>query len=97
MSAMRADKLLFFLRLTKTRALAQALIEAGHLRIDRERTVQASSAVKPGHTLTIALHNHVRVIRIDRLPVRRGPASEAQACYAELVEPQPIDARAGKL
>ncbi len=88
---MRVDKLLFFLRLTKTRGSAQDLIEAGHVRIDRERVRHTNADVKPGQVLTIALHGTVRIIRVEALPLRRGPAAEAQACYSEIAPPQPID------
>lgn len=94
---MRIDKLLFFLRFTKTRALSQALVEAGHVRIDRERVDCAHARIQSGQVLTIALHGEVRVIRIGQLPIRRGPACEAQACYTELAAPQPIDVRGSKL
>ena len=35
--------------------------------------------------LTFAAHDQVHVIRIEALPLRRGPAPEAQACYQDLV------------
>jgi ribosome-associated heat shock protein Hsp15 len=34
--------------------------------------------------LTFPLHGRVRVIRVQALPERRGPSSEAQSCYADL-------------
>ncbi len=94
---MRIDKFLWFARLTKTRSLAQQAISDGHVRIDRERAANSHRDVKPGQTITLALHNHVRVIRIVALPLRRGPASEAQGCYCDIAAPQVIDARADRL
>ncbi len=88
---MRVDKFLWFARLTKTRGLAQNAIAAGQIRIDRERVGSNHKEVKPGQTVTLALNNRVRVLRIETLPVRRGPAPEAQACYCELAAPQVID------
>lgn len=81
---MRIDKLLWQLRLTKTRGLAQALVGAGHVRRNGARVMRASQDVAEGDTLTIPLPGGVRVIELIALPVRRGPAAEAQACYRTL-------------
>lgn len=81
---MRLDKFLWFVRLTKTRSVAQDLAEARHLRIDGRVIEKAAACVRIGNTLTFPLHDRVRVIRVLALPTRRGPAPEAQACYADL-------------
>ena len=81
---MRIDKLLWQLRLAKTRGLAQALVAAGHVRRNGQRVLRASVDVAEGDTLTIPLPGGVRVIELIALPVRRGPAAEAQACYRTL-------------
>jgi ribosome-associated heat shock protein Hsp15 len=80
----RLDKFLWFARLTKTRALAQALAEDGHLRIDGRVVDRAHTAVRPGNVLSFPLHGRVRVIRIEALADRRGPAAAAGALYADL-------------
>jgi len=84
---MRIDKFLFFVRLVKTRALAQKLIEAGHMRVDGRVIERAHSEVKAGSVLTFPLNGRVRILRVDELPNRRGPAPEAQACYTDLSPP----------
>ena len=94
MTGLRLDKFLWFARLVKSRTLAQGVIDAGHVRIEGERVIDRSRTVKPGQTLTLTTHNRFHVIRIDRLPTRRGPAQEAQCCITEIVAPSPIDARA---
>ena len=81
---MRLDRFLFFIRLAKSRTLAQAIIEQGTARIDGRRVEKASEPVKVGNTSALPLHGKVRVIRVVALPARRGPASEARACYQEL-------------
>ena len=43
----------------------------------------------PGDVLTFAKEGYIRVIRIDAIGVRRGPATEAQALYTDLDPPQP--------
>lgn len=89
---MRIDKFLWFVRLTKTRALAAQLAEAGHIRIDGRRIDRAHAIVKPGETVTLMLHERLRIIRIEALPLRRGPAAEARACYQDL----PVDGGAAE-
>jgi len=85
---MRIDKFLWFVRLTKTRALAQEIAELGRMRLDGRVIDQAHARVRPGNVLTFALNDRVRVIRVEALPDRRGPAPEAQACYTDLSLPQ---------
>ena len=46
--------------------------------------VRQDDIVKPGQVLSFPLHDRVRVLRVEALPARRGPASEAQACYTDL-------------
>ena len=88
---MRLDKFLWFVRLTKTRADAQDVAEAGHLRMDGRVIDQAHTHVRIGNILSFPLRGRVRVIRVEALPHRRGPAPEARACYSDL-SPPPVDA-----
>ncbi len=82
---MRIDRFLFFIRLAKSRTLAQAIVEAGHVRIDGRRATRTSD-VKGGSVIALPLHGAVRVIRVLALPIRRGPASEARAAYEEIAD-----------
>ena len=81
---MRIDRFLVFIRLLKSRSLARAVIETGHVRIDGRRVEKSSEEVRVGSILSVPLHDRVRVLRVLSLPARRGPAPEAQACYEEL-------------
>ena len=81
---MRIDRFLFFIRLLKSRTLAQALIETGHVRIDGKRVEKPSGEVRAGSVIALPLHGQVRVLRVVELPSRRGPAAEARACYSEV-------------
>lgn len=83
---MRIDKALWFLRLAKTRAVAQGWVSEGHIRCNGRRIEKPASTVQPGDVLTLPLARRVLVIELLALPVRRGPASEAQACYRVLDE-----------
>ena len=84
---MRLDRFLFFIRLVKSRTLAQALIEAGNVRVDGKRVGKSSEDVRIGSVIALPLRGQVRVLRVIALPSRRGPASEARLCYEELAEP----------
>ena len=81
---MRLDRYLFFIRLVKSRTLAQALIEAGNVRVDGKRVSKASEEVRAGSVIALPLHGKVRVLRIHSLPDRRGPAPEARTHYQEI-------------
>lgn len=82
---MRLDRFLWFARLVKTRDRAQDLACEGRLRIDGRPIDRAHAPVRVGNILTFAQGPRVRVLRIEALPARRGPAPEAQGCYQELV------------
>ena len=81
---MRIDRFLFFIRLVKSRTLAQALVETGHVRIDGRRVEKSSDEVRVGSIVALPLRGRVRVLRVLSLPQRRGPAPEARSCYEEL-------------
>ena len=81
---MRIDRFLFFIRLLKSRTQAQCLIDEGHVRIDGTRVLKHSEEVRVGSVIAFPLHDRVRILRVLELPTRRGPSSEAQACYEEL-------------
>ena len=85
---MRIDRLLWFLRLARARAVAQAMAETGHIRLNGRRVDRAHQKIAPGDVLVIPLPRGVRVIEVLALPERRGPAPEAQACYRVLDEPR---------
>lgn len=84
---MRIDKLLWFLRFAASRSLAHDWVLDGHIRLNGRRVERASAAIKPGDILTLPLPRRVTVIEILALPARRGPATEAQACYRTLDDP----------
>lgn len=83
---MRLDRYLFFIRLVKSRTLAQSLIEAGHVRMDGKRVAKTSEEVRIGSVIALPLHGRVRILRVAALPGRRGPPNEARNCYEELGE-----------
>lgn len=87
---MRVDKLLWYLRLAKTRSVAQAMAEGGHMRLNGRRVDRAHQKIATGDVLTVPIGATVRVVEIMTLPVRRGPAPEAKACY-RVLDGQAVD------
>jgi ribosome-associated heat shock protein Hsp15 len=87
----RIDRFLSFIRLVKSRSLAQKIVDAGHVRIDGKRVERHSEDVRPGSVIALPLRDRVRILRVLALPVRRGPTVEARRCYEELGidEPKP--------
>ncbi|MDX3883812.1 MAG: S4 domain-containing protein [Sphingomonas sp.] len=85
----RIDKFLWFIRLARTRGLAQDIVAAGRMRVTGRIVERAHAAVRVGDVLTFPLHGRVRVIRVEMIPTRRGPAMEARACYTDL-SPAPV-------
>jgi ribosome-associated heat shock protein Hsp15 len=86
---MRLDRYLFFIRLVKSRTLARALIEEGHIRLDSKRVVKPAEEVRVGSIVAMPLHGRVRILRVTALPARRGPAAEARTHYEEIDEERP--------
>ncbi|WNO54273.1 S4 domain-containing protein [Stakelama saccharophila] len=83
-AAMRLDRFLWWARLAPSRKVAQAMAEAGTLRIDGRRIDRAHAAVRRGAIIAFARHGRVRVLRVEALPRRRGPPAEAACLYQDL-------------
>jgi ribosome-associated heat shock protein Hsp15 len=83
----RIDRWLFFARVVKSRTLAAKLVEAGRVRLNREKIDQPSRQVAPGDVLTITLDRTIHVYRILSPGTRRGPAPEARMLYEDLSQP----------
>jgi ribosome-associated heat shock protein Hsp15 len=80
----RLDTFLCFARIVKSRTLARALAEGGHMRLDGRVVDRGHALVRIGSVLAFPLHGQVRILRVEALPVRRGPVAEARACYSDL-------------
>ena len=81
---LRLDKWLWQARFFKSRSLAAAVIEAGHVRVNGTRITRPGRDVSEGDTLTFPQGSRIRVVRILAQGLRRGPAVEAQALYLDL-------------
>ncbi len=80
--AQRLDKWLWHARFYKTRSLATAAIVGGKVHLNAER-VKPAHRVRIGDRLSLSLQGIVAEFEVLGLPLRRGPAAEAQAHYRE--------------
>lgn len=78
----RVDKWLWQVRLFKTRPAAAEAVSGGKVKIDGER-VKAAHEVRIGQLISATLGERAIELQVLSLPTRRGPAAEAQGCYAE--------------
>jgi ribosome-associated heat shock protein Hsp15 len=78
----RLDKWLWAARFYKTRSLAVAAIEAGHVRVAGERAKPARE-IKVGDRICVTREGMRWEVAVLALSLRRGPASEAALLYRE--------------
>jgi ribosome-associated heat shock protein Hsp15 len=78
----RIDKWLWAARFFKTRALAQAAVVAGKVRLHDER-VKPSKDVRVGDELAVRVGEFEWSVTVAGLAERRGPADEARKLYIE--------------
>ena len=88
---LRIDKWLWHARFFKTRSLASKQVGAGHVRLNGQKISKPSQNVSLGDVLTFAQAKQIRVVRVDALGERRGPASEALELYTDLAPPTKDD------
>jgi ribosome-associated heat shock protein Hsp15 len=80
--SLRIDRWLWFTRFYKTRGLASAAVTGGHVRVNGERA-KPGSKIREGDVIELVRGQLPFRLEAGRLPVRRGPASEARLCYVE--------------
>jgi len=85
---LRLDKWLWFARFFKTRSLAAKRVAAGDVRVDGDRVTKRSTMIQVSNVLTFVAGEQTRVIQIDELGKRRGPAPESQVLYTDLSPPE---------
>lgn len=84
----RVDLWLFRARFVKTRAAAARLIAEGGVRLTHagltRRLEKASAEVQAGDALLLVQRGALKAVKIEALPLRRGPPAEARALYSDL-------------
>lgn len=83
----RVDKWLWHARVTKTRTLAQRLVTAGKLRINRVKTDDPAHKLKVGDVLTITLERRILIYEVVDFAERRGPYEQARLLFRDLSAP----------
>lgn len=79
---LRIDRWLFYCRFFKTRSLATAAVSGGHVKLNGERTTPGSR-VKCGDQIDLIRERLPYSLQVSGIPMRRGPAAEAQNFYHE--------------
>lgn len=83
---LRIDKWLWHARFFKTRTLAAKVVSGGHVRVNGSKIAKPSYSISPDDVLTFPQANDVRVVRVQAMGERRGPAPEAQQLYFDMTE-----------
>ena len=79
---LRIDRWLYFCRFFKTRSKATSAVTGGHVRLNGERAAPGVR-VRVGDRIDLVRERLDYSMTVTAIPVRRGPAAEARACYAE--------------
>lgn len=87
---LRIDKWLWQARFFRSRVQAAELVGGGQCRVNGNRIVKPGYGISAGDVLTFVQAGRVRVVRVEALGQRRGPASEALGLYSDLA-PLPED------
>ena len=80
--ALRIDRWLFFCRFFKTRSKATAAVTGGHVKLNGERAAPGVR-VQVGDRVELVRDRLPFALEVTAIPSRRGPATEARACYVE--------------
>ena len=75
---LRIDKWLWYARFFKSRALASKMCQSGKIRVDGAPITKAHFTVRVGQVLTFPQGPNIRIVRVEEMGKRRGPAPEAQ-------------------
>jgi ribosome-associated heat shock protein Hsp15 len=94
--SLRVYKWLWCTRFFKTRSLAQQAVEGGHVQVNGDR-VRSSRLVRAGDRLRIVRERERHDVEVLGIPVRRGPAREAQLYFSETEESAAARAHAREL
>ena len=82
---LRLDKWLWAARFYKTRSLATAAIQGGHVRLNGQ-PIKPAHEIKTGDTLDITIGHTRWTVLVRKLTDARRPASEAQQLYEETAD-----------
>lgn len=81
---LRLDKWLWHARFIRHRELAEDLVARRRVRLNEQVVTKTHQLVRRGDVITLTEPVRLRVLRVQALGARRGPASEARALYEEI-------------
>ncbi len=81
-NSIRIDKWLWMARFFKARNLASEAVQGGHVHVNGTRA-KASRTIKIGDQLEIKKPPYTFSVTVEKIPARRGPASETKTLYLE--------------
>jgi ribosome-associated heat shock protein Hsp15 len=84
LGSQRLDKWLVVARFARTRSLAQALVQQGHVRLDGKRVTDGARKLRTGDVLTLALPHATTVVRVRAGAEKRGSFAVARELYEVL-------------
>ena len=80
----RLDKWLVVARFARTRSLAQALVQQGHVRLGGKRVTDGARKLRVGDVLTLALPHATTVVRVRSGAEKRASFAVARELYEVL-------------
>ena len=83
-SKQRLDKWLWHARLFRSRTLATNAVLGRKVRINRQVVVKSHASIQPGDVITLALRNHVKIMEVLAIAMRRRSVIGARLLYNEL-------------
>lgn len=86
----RLDKWLWHARLYRSRTSATNAVLGSRVRINRKIVVKSHASIRPGDVITLALWNHVKIIEVLAIAMRRCSVIGAQLLYNELNAHKPL-------
>ena len=80
----RLDIYLYYIRIFKSRRLANKFLSFNRLRISGQVTQKAHKMISIGDVLTMTIKDNVKIFRVLDIPNRRGPYSESLNFYEDI-------------
>ena len=93
---LRLDKWLWYARFLKSRSKATKFCQSSRFRVNGSIIAKTHCLVKQNDVLTFSIGSSIKIIKILKLGVRRGPAPEAQALYEDLSPPISLNTKGHK-
>lgn len=84
----RVDSWLWAVRVYRTRSEATSACRAGHVQIAGDRA-KAAQPVRVGTEVRARISGFDRILRVEKLIVKRVSAAEAALCYTDLTPARP--------